>query len=355
MHYAQAQWILFFFIYCFLGWVWETCYVSLLKREWVNRGFLHGPILPIYGFGAIIILWLTLPFRDSLFLIYILGILGATILEYITGAAMEQLFHMRYWDYSNHTFNLNGHISLFTSLGWGFFSILLVEVLHPPIEHLLLQVPYYVAELLSLIFTVVFVADTIKSVQSALDMKELMRNLSENNESFAMLKTKLNATTASISQSSEEFQEHIQRIESDIKENIAIYQQYKEIRKKYRQAFLLEKLQERKDKKSRLFSLLIEKADAAIQEIHMQMQSNISNSEQTRLLELLAKLSEFKAGLKQIELNMAARKDKEYKVAANLIRRNPTSVSRRFKEAFEEIKSLNESQQEKKKIKDTDK
>ena len=52
MQYTQAQWLLFFFTYCFLGWIWETCYVSLLQREWVNRGFLHGPILPIYGFGA---------------------------------------------------------------------------------------------------------------------------------------------------------------------------------------------------------------------------------------------------------------------------------------------------------------
>ncbi|WP_326907125.1 putative ABC transporter permease [Sedimentibacter sp. MB31-C6] len=353
MQYTQAQWLLFFYIYCFLGWIWETCYVSLLKREWVNRGFLHGPILPIYGFGAIIILWLTMPFKDNLLHIYVLGMIGATILEYVTGAAMERLFHMRYWDYSHHPFNLNGHISLLTSLGWGFFSVLLVEILHPPIEQLLLQVAYYTAELLSLILTVIFVADTTKSVQSALDMKELMTKLAENSEYFAMLEDKLNAASANISQGSQEFQEHIQRIEKDLQDNIAIYQQHKEAGQRSRKAFLLEKLLERKDKKSRLFTLLNEKADAAIQEIHIQMQSNISDSEQTRLYSLLTQLNEFKTGLKRVEINMAARKDKEYQVAANFIRRNPSSVSRRFKEAFEEIKLLNESRHERHNIKDT--
>ena len=98
--YTLGQWLLFFFLYCFLGWVWESCYVSARQRRWVNRGFLHGPLLPIYGFGAVIILWATLPVRGSLPLIFLLGMLAATALEYVTGAAMEALFKVRYWDYS---------------------------------------------------------------------------------------------------------------------------------------------------------------------------------------------------------------------------------------------------------------
>ena len=141
MFYAQSQWLLFFFIYCFWGWVWESCYVSVRKREWINRGFLYGPILPIYGFGAIIILWLTLPVQYSLILIFLFGMIGATLLEYATGFVMERLFHVRYWDYSNCRFNVNGYICLFATLGWGVFSILLVKVLHPPIERIVLQIP----------------------------------------------------------------------------------------------------------------------------------------------------------------------------------------------------------------------
>lgn len=90
--YSLGQWLLFFFLYCFLGWVWESCYVSAKRRQWVNRGFLHGPMLPIYGTGAVIILLATIPVRDSLWLVFLLGMLAATALEYVTGAAMEALF-----------------------------------------------------------------------------------------------------------------------------------------------------------------------------------------------------------------------------------------------------------------------
>lgn len=90
--YTPGQWALLFFFYCFCGWVWESCYVSAKQRHWVNRGFLHGPLLPIYGSGAIIILFATLPVADNFWLVYFLGMLAATALEYVVGAVMEQLF-----------------------------------------------------------------------------------------------------------------------------------------------------------------------------------------------------------------------------------------------------------------------
>ena len=77
MHvYTTGQWVLLFFFYCFCGWVWESCYVSLRQRRWVNRGFLHGPLLPIYGSGAIIILFVTLPVEDDLRLVWLMGMLA---------------------------------------------------------------------------------------------------------------------------------------------------------------------------------------------------------------------------------------------------------------------------------------
>ena len=73
--YTPGQWALLFFFYCFCGWVWECCYVSLRQRRWVNRGFLHGPVLPIYGSGAIIILFATLPVKGSAIGIALMGML----------------------------------------------------------------------------------------------------------------------------------------------------------------------------------------------------------------------------------------------------------------------------------------
>lgn len=107
MHvYTTGQWVLLFFFYCLCGWVWESCYVSLCQRHWVNRGFLHGPLLPIYGSGAIIILLATIPVAEDLRLVWLFGMLAATALEYVTGDVMERIFKVRYWDYSNQKFNL---------------------------------------------------------------------------------------------------------------------------------------------------------------------------------------------------------------------------------------------------------
>lgn len=114
--YSPGQWALLFFFYCFCGWVWESCYVSAKQRRWVNRGFLHGPLLPIYGSGAIIILFVTLPVADNFWLVYLLGTLAATALEYVVGAVMEQLFKVRYWDYSKQPCNLHGYICLSSSI-----------------------------------------------------------------------------------------------------------------------------------------------------------------------------------------------------------------------------------------------
>ena len=114
--YTIHQWLLLFYLYCFAGWIWESCYVSLKKRKWINRGFLKGPLLPIYGSGAIVVLVSTIMVQNNTFLIFIIGMIAATILEYITGELMERIFHVRYWDYSDKPFNINGHICLLSSL-----------------------------------------------------------------------------------------------------------------------------------------------------------------------------------------------------------------------------------------------
>ena len=188
MHiYTAGQWVLLFFFYCFCGWIWESCYVSLCQRHWVNRGFLHGPLLPIYGSGAIIILFATLPVAGNLALVWLLGMLAATLLEYVTGAAMERLFKVRYWDYSQKKFNLDGHICLSSSIAWGFFSILLVKFIHPPIARLLADVPAWLVDPLALLLTAAFTVDVVQSVQAALDLRDVLTRLTEENEDLRRL------------------------------------------------------------------------------------------------------------------------------------------------------------------------
>ena len=87
--YTWYQWLAFFYVDCFLGWIVESTYVSLKQKRLVNRGFLRLPMLPLYGSGAVMMLWVSLPVRDSLPLVYISGFIAATALEYVTGAVMD--------------------------------------------------------------------------------------------------------------------------------------------------------------------------------------------------------------------------------------------------------------------------
>lgn len=197
MHvYTAGQWVLLFFLYCFLGWVWESCYVSVCRRQWVNRGFLHGPLLPIYGSGAIIILFVTLPAQDHLWLVWLLGMIAATALEYVTGDVMERLFKVRYWDYSKKRFNLNGHICLSSSIAWGFFSVLLVRFLHPPVGRLLLRIPGWLVDPAALALTAAFTVDVVRSVQAALDLREILTRLTEENEELRRIAKRVEVASA---------------------------------------------------------------------------------------------------------------------------------------------------------------
>ena len=178
MSYSLLQWLTFFYIYCFFGWCFESTYVSLKQRHFVNRGFLKLPMLPIYGSGAIAILIVTIPVRHQIWLVWLFGMLSATLLELVTGAVMESLFKVKYWDYSNQKFNFKGYICLSSSIAWGFLSILLTEVIHEPIEKMVLSMPMWLDITLVAIVSVFFVSDFVVSFKAAWDLRKLLEKLS---------------------------------------------------------------------------------------------------------------------------------------------------------------------------------
>ena len=172
--YTVSQWILFFYIYCFCGWVWESAYVSVCERKPVNRGFLKGPFLPIYGSGAICILIVTIPVRGNIPAMCIVGMGSATVLEYITSVLMETLFKVRYWDYSHKKFNFQGQICLESSLAWGLLTILMTRMIHKPIEAFAFWLPSSVLTGVTMVVTVIFAADFALSFKAALDLRDVL-------------------------------------------------------------------------------------------------------------------------------------------------------------------------------------
>lgn len=126
--------VLLFFAYSFIGWLWETIYCSFKARHFVYRGFLVGPITPIYGFGIIGVLYLIEPYQNNTALLFLLATVLVTVLEYLTSLLLEKLVHASLWDYHDVPLNINGRVAVPVSLFWGVCCLLIVLVINPRLE-----------------------------------------------------------------------------------------------------------------------------------------------------------------------------------------------------------------------------
>ena len=177
--YAVEDWLLLFYIYCVFGWCFESTYVSLRTRHPVNRGFMQAPFLPLYGSGAVLLLIIGRIFADNLLLTYIFSCIGATLLEFYTGMAMERIFKIKYWDYSRQPFNIQGHVCLMSSLFWGVLGIFLTRVLHAPVETLVLGIPGQVKVILVIVITAVLSWDFALSFRLAMELREVLMEMED--------------------------------------------------------------------------------------------------------------------------------------------------------------------------------
>lgn len=129
--------ILYLFIYSLLGWFVETMYCSFLSGKFINRGFINGPFCPIYGFGALLILYLLKPVSTSPFLVFVCGMVITSTLEYITSILMEYMFNARWWDYSDKKYNIHGRVCLQNSAMFGVLCVFTEFDIHPRIAGLI--------------------------------------------------------------------------------------------------------------------------------------------------------------------------------------------------------------------------
>lgn len=132
---------LYFIFYSFLGWGMETCYCSICERRLVPRGFLYGPICPIYGTGVLLMILFFTPLKRNLVLFYAVAVAVMSSWEYFVAWLLESTTHMKYWDYSNFRFNLKGRICLWVALVWGILSYVVIFYIHPPIDARFDQIP----------------------------------------------------------------------------------------------------------------------------------------------------------------------------------------------------------------------
>ena len=152
---------LLFFIYSVIGWFVEVTYVYIGTKKFINRGFLIGPYIPIYGYSALIMALYLTQYKDNPLTVFLLAIFICTFIEYMISFNMEKLFNARWWDYSNSKFNINGRVCLKNGLGFGFLSLLLIYLINPWLVNLLEKLNPKLLIIISVICLVIFVFDFI--------------------------------------------------------------------------------------------------------------------------------------------------------------------------------------------------
>lgn len=171
--------VLIFFAYSFIGYVCEIIYVSAIQKRLVDRGFLHGPICPVYGFGALLVIFLLKPAAHSIPLLFISAVILTSILEYVTGFLLETLFNTKWWDYSKYKFNIKGRVCLLNSLLFGILSLVSVRIIHPFLLLIIQNMNYCIIKGVSSFLLVYFCIDLFYSVKKVLRFNEHLLLLGE--------------------------------------------------------------------------------------------------------------------------------------------------------------------------------
>ncbi len=166
------RYIVLFFIFSILGYISEVIYCSVPARRFVNRGFLYGPYLPIYGSGAMIVLVLLDPVADNPLLVFLFGMVLTSVLEYFTSWALEKLFSVKLWDYSKHRVNINGRVCLLNSTLFGIMGLALEYIVYPPLSDIIDRIPYIAMHYAAYLIAVVMSIDATLSVMKMKSFKD---------------------------------------------------------------------------------------------------------------------------------------------------------------------------------------
>lgn len=160
-----------FIIYSFLGYICEMLFVAILDKEFKPRGFLCGPLLPIYGLGSIFILCMLLRYKSDPIVVFVFGMIICSALEYFTSFLLEKIFHNMWWDYYDYKYNLNGRICLLNSFMFGVGAIVIIYIAQPIVEKFLKIIPSLTLNILLVIITIILLADIVYSCIVAFNLR----------------------------------------------------------------------------------------------------------------------------------------------------------------------------------------
>ena len=163
--YPMSTLLLYFCFYAFMGWCMETVYCSILEKRLVSRGFLHGPICPIYGVGVLLMILFFKPLAGNIFVFYLVSTVTMSAWEYFVGWFLEITTHIKYWDYSMYRFNLKGRICLWVCLVWGALSYVCIFWIHPSVERLMAAIPATVRDVTAIVLAAAILTDAVFTIR----------------------------------------------------------------------------------------------------------------------------------------------------------------------------------------------
>lgn len=173
----QALWI--FIIYAFLGWCSEVAFAAVNKGKFVNRGFLNGPVCPIYGVGMLIVVLCLWNLRDRPLLLFLGSALLTTALEFVTGFVLERFFHDKWWDYSDMPFNIKGYVCLKFTILWGLAASFIIGAIHRFIYMLIEKTPFVLGVILLAVFSAAFIADFTVTLTALVKLPKKLKAMAE--------------------------------------------------------------------------------------------------------------------------------------------------------------------------------
>jgi len=168
------------FISCsFIGWILECLLLLYQEKRLINRGFLTGPVIPLYGFGAVSIVYLLSTFKDNPIMLFFTATILSAVIEYLTSVILEKVFNTRWWDYSNEKYNINGRLNIVTLVAFGFFGLILIYVYNPLFNKVLSLIPENIVYIITFVLFIIFLIDSSLSLMVAYNLKKESMNKKE--------------------------------------------------------------------------------------------------------------------------------------------------------------------------------
>ena len=306
--------ILYFFVYGFLGWCAEVGFAAVKEHKFVNRGFLNGPICPIYGVGVTIVIAFLTPYKDNLILLYISSVILVTLLEGVTGWAMDKIFHNKWWDYSKQPFNIGGYVCLIFSLVWGIACVAIMDLVHPLIHQALTFIPHTLGIVLMAVLGIAMFADLYVTASAIF---------------------KFNKRLASMEKIAGELHEISDQIGEDIYETVVAAMEKQEVSRQKLDVAAAEW----KEKTQEATSGLLEKTQETASGLFEKTQETASG-----LLEKTQEISdEMRSRIGDLKTRYQDLSIKTPKVSRRLVKAFPKMESRNYKVQLEELrKKVNE-------------